>query len=200
MLRCKIKVSPSALLLLALFVLFSSPILLAALLLAALCHELGHYAVLHMTGGTVKEIHITALGVEMKVKSRSGYGTEFLVTLAGPGINLLLAWCLSLLGRKIPVSYLFAGAQAVLGGFNLLPLHPLDGGTMLWTAVAYIWEPYTADRITCCVGLAVALCLTGFALFLLGRMDGTPFLLLAAMGLLWYAVREMGLVKRRRKR
>ena len=198
--RCKIRVSPSALLLLAFFVLFSSPVLLAALLLAALCHELGHYVVLHATGGIVKEINLTALGAEMQVKSRVGYGKEFLITLAGPGVNLLLAWCLSLLGRLMPICYLFAGAQAVLGGFNLLPLRPLDGGTMLWTAVAYFREPYAADRVVCCVGLAVAVCLTAFALFLFGRMGGTPFFLLAALGLLWYAVREMGLVKRPRKR
>ena len=198
--RCKIRVSPSALLLLAFFVLFSSPVLLAALLLAALCHELGHYAVLHATGGSVKEINLTVLGAEMKVKSRTGYGKEFLITLAGPGVNLLAAWCMSLLGRQMPVLYLFAGGQAVLGGFNLLPMYPLDGGTMLWTAVAYFWEPYTADRVARSVGLVFAISLTGFAVFLFGRMGGTPFFLLAALGLLWYAVREIGLVKRRRKR
>ena len=198
--RCKIRVSLSAILLLALFVLFSSPILLAALLLAALCHELGHYVVLHAMGGIVKEINLTASGAEMQVKSRVGYGKEFLITLAGPGINLLLAWCLSLLGRQMPIFYLFSGAQAVLGGFNLLPMHPLDGGTMLWTAVAYFWGPYAADQAVRCVGLAVALCLTAFAVFLFGRMGGTPFFLLSALGLLWYAVREIGLVKRPRKR
>lgn len=185
---------------LAIFVLLSSPVLLAALLLAALCHELGHYAALCVTGGTVKEIHITALGAEMQVESRTGYGGEALITLAGPGINLLLAWCLSLLGRQLPMLDLFAGAQAVLGLFNLLPLRPLDGSTLLWTVVAYIWEPDTADCVVRYVGLCFSLCLTGFALFLLQRMGGTPFFLLAAMGLLWYALREIGLVKRRRKR
>jgi len=188
--RCKIRVSPSAVLLPAFFVLFSSPILLAALLLAALCHELGHYAVLRATGGEIKEIHLTALGAEMKVKSRTGYGGEFLITLAGPTVNLLLAWGLSRLVRLLPTIYLFAGAQAILGGFNLLPMRPLDGSTLLWTVVAYIWEPYTADRVVGCVGMAFSLGLVAFAAFLLGRIGGTPFLLLAALGLLWTAVRE----------
>ena len=41
--RTAIHVSPTAPLLLALFVMVSSPLLLAALLLAAVLHELGHY-------------------------------------------------------------------------------------------------------------------------------------------------------------
>ena len=198
--RCKIRVSPSALVLLAGFVLLSSPMLLSALLLAALCHELGHYAVLHATGGTVREINFTALGAEMKVNSRAGYGGEFLTTLAGPTVNLLLAWLFAALGQRLDLLYLFSGAQAVLGVFNLLPIRPLDGGTLLWTAVAYFTEPYTADRVSALVGFGVALCLTGFSLILLLRVGGTPFFLLAALGLLWYAGREIGLVKRVRKR
>ena len=198
--RCKVKVEPSALLLLAGFVLLSSPVLLAALLLASLSHELGHYAVLRLLGGRVKELYITIFGAEMQVTGRTGYGGEFLTTLAGPLVNLLLAAGFSFLGKWLGVLYLFYGAQAVLGVFNLLPIRPLDGGTLLWTAVAYFTEPYTADRVAALVGFAAALCLTGFALALLLYVGGTPFFLLAAVGLLWYAGREIGLVKRMRKR
>ncbi len=198
--RCKVKIEPSALLLLAGFVLLSSPVLLAALLFAALCHELGHCAVLYFLGGHVKEIHITVFGAEMRVAGRTGYGGEFLTTLAGPAVNLLLALLFAFLGKWYVPLYLFSGTQAVLGVFNLLPIRPLDGGTLLWTAVAYFAEPYTADRAAALVGFGTALCLTGFALLLLLRMGGTPFFLLAAVGLLWYAGREIGLVKRGRKR
>ena len=48
--RTAISVSPTAPLLLALFVMLSSPLLLSALLLAAILHELGHYWVLRMHG------------------------------------------------------------------------------------------------------------------------------------------------------
>lgn len=198
--RCNITVSPSAVCLLALFILLSSPVLLAAILLAALCHELGHYLVLHLLKGNVKEIHITAFGVEMKVKKRVNYAGEFLTTLAGPAVNLLLALLLSRLGRCAEVFYVFSGAQAMLGVFNLLPMQPLDGGTLLWTAAACLTEPYTADRVLSVAGFCTALVLTGFAGVLYVRVGGTPFLLLAAFALLWRGFRELGLVKRRQKR
>ena len=49
--RTRIRVSPGAPALLAVFVWLSSPEVLGAVLLAALCHELGHYAVLRSRGG-----------------------------------------------------------------------------------------------------------------------------------------------------
>ena len=182
------------------FVLLSSPVLLAALLFAALFHELGHYAILRLFKGYVKEIHVTIFGAEMQVKDGAGYGGELLTTLAGPTVNLLLAMMFGYLGKWYAPLYLFSGAQAMLGVFNLLPIRPLDGSALLWIAVAYFTEPYTADRVSAWAGFAAALCLTGFALFLLLRMGGTPFFLLAALGLFRCACREIGLVKRMGKR
>lgn len=48
--RTRIRVSPGAPALLAVFVWLSSPEVLGAVLLAALCHELGHYAALRRRG------------------------------------------------------------------------------------------------------------------------------------------------------
>lgn len=47
--RTRVRVSPGAPALLAVFVWLSSPEVLGAVLLAALCHELGHYAVLRLS-------------------------------------------------------------------------------------------------------------------------------------------------------
>ena len=91
----RIHVSPSAPLLLALFVMLSSPLLLSALLLAALCHELGHYWMLRRMRAGVTAIHVTALGAEMRVSGRLSYGGELLAAAAGPVTNLLLALPLS---------------------------------------------------------------------------------------------------------
>ena len=54
--------SPGAPALLAVFVWLSSPEVLGAVLLAALCHELGHYAALRRRGGWVRAVRISALG------------------------------------------------------------------------------------------------------------------------------------------
>lgn len=46
--------SPTALLLIAVFVAAASPLCLGAVLLAALCHELGHYGALRLCGGRLE--------------------------------------------------------------------------------------------------------------------------------------------------
>ena len=46
--------SPTALLLIAVFVAAASPLCLGAVLLAALCHELGHYGALRLCGGRLR--------------------------------------------------------------------------------------------------------------------------------------------------
>lgn len=68
--RTRIRVSPGAPALLAVFVWLSSPEVLGAVLLAALCHELGHYAALRRRGGWVRAVRISALGAEMQVAGR----------------------------------------------------------------------------------------------------------------------------------
>ena len=110
----------------------SSPLLLSALLLAAILHELGHYWVLRRLHAQVTAIRITALGAEMQVAGRLSYGGALLAAAAGPAVNLALALLLGYGGRLWSPLYLFAGAQLVLGVFNLLPVLPLDGGSLLW--------------------------------------------------------------------
>ena len=68
--RTRIRVSPGAPALLAVFVWLSSPEVLGAVLLAALCHELGHYATLRRRGGSIRAQH-----------RQSGSGTVFIVEL-----------------------------------------------------------------------------------------------------------------------
>ena len=125
----RLRISPGVPLLLAAFVWLASPLLLGAILSAAVCHELGHWLVLRRVGGRIQRLHITVFGAEMQVDDRRiSYGGELLTAAAGPVSNLLLAAAIGLLGRWWEPLYLFAGAQLVLGAFNLLPALPLDGG------------------------------------------------------------------------
>lgn len=179
--RTRIRVSPGAPALLAVFVWLSSPEVLGAVLLAALCHELGHYAALRRRGGWVRAVRISALGAEMQVAGRMSYGGE------------LLAAALGLLGRWWEPLYLLAGAQAVLGCFNLLPILPLDGGRMLWLALCWGTDPFLADRVTQAVSLAAAGLLTVAGAALARR---SPFLLWTAAALLVCAAAPC--IKRRR--
>ena len=72
-------------LLLAAFVWLASPLLLGAILSAAVCHELGHWLVLRRYGGRIQRLHITVFGAEMQVDDRRiSYGGELLTAAAGP--------------------------------------------------------------------------------------------------------------------
>ena len=190
----KIIVSPTVPLLLALFVLLSSPLLLGALLLAALTHELGHCAMLRWLQARVTAVRITALGAEMRIEGRLSYGGEVLAAAAGPAVNLLLAPLLAYGGRLWEMLYLFAGTQLVLGLFNLLPILPLDGGSMLWNLLAWITEPYTADRVMTAIGFGTAAVLTLAAVWAAWQGGGF-FFLLAALGLLWQPLGQIGVAK-----
>ena len=193
----RVTVSPAVPVLLAAFVVLSSPVLLAAILTAALCHEWGHYAALRHFGVRVVRLYISAFGAEMDVGStaRLSYGAEMLAVLAGPGVNLALAMLLGGLGYWWEPGYLFAGAHLVLGVFNLLPAPPLDGGRLVWLMTAWLTEPFTADRVTAAVGVVVSGALAAGGILLTCRAGGSPFLLLGALGLLVTNLREKGLVK-----
>ena len=182
-------VRPSALLTPALFLLLTdTPILLAALLPAALLHELAHYAVLRLCGVRTARFTLTGLGASLYVPElhRLSYGAELLSAAAGPLMNLLLGVLRSLPGREaLP---LVAGAQMVLGVLNLLPVRPMDGGRILWLATAYLTEPYTADRVAAAVGLAASSALLALCLWLVLTTGSGLFLLLGA---LWLAYRSL---------
>ena len=182
-------VRPSALLTPALFLLLTdTPILLAALLPAALLHELAHYAVLRLCGVRTARFTLTGLGASLYVPElhRLSYAAELLSAAAGPLMNLLLWVLLSLTGREELT--LFAGAQMVLGVLNLLPVRPMDGGRILWLATAYLTEPYTADRVAAAVGLAASSALLALCLWLVLTTGSGLFLLLGA---LWLAYRSL---------
>ena len=190
--RSTIRVAPGTVPVLILFVMLASPEGLAVLLLAALCHELGHYLVLRRCGAVVECVSVTPFGVALQLAPRPqlSYGRELVAVAAGPTVNLLLAFTLSALGSLREWAYAAAGAHLVLGVFNLLPVRPLDGGTMLWLAVAWRWDPFVADKVARIIGGAtvLAMCACGVWLW---RQTGTPFLLLGAAGLFpWRELRK----------
>ena len=164
------------------------------LFLACLLHELGHLAMLLLFHRHVQTVSLCGAGALFVPSAACGaYWQDILVSLAGPAVNLLLAAALGLLGRWWEPLYLLAGAQAVLGCFNLLPILPLDGGRMLWLALCWGTDPFLADRVAQAVSLAAAGLLTVAGAALARR---SPFLLWTAAALLVCAAAPC--IKRRR--
>ena len=111
-----------------------APVTLAVLLAAAL-HEGGHLAALAAFGVPVEGVRLGAMGAVIHARgaARLSYGRELCVTLAGPAVNLVCAPLLAALSVRLGWDWglLFAGAHAVLGAYNLLPVAPLDGARSL---------------------------------------------------------------------
>lgn len=154
---------------------------LPLVLLSALCHELGHLAALRLAGAEVELLRLTAFGAEIRADTRYlPYPKEILCTLAGPAVNLVLA----LVFARIAGDYVLAGANLLLGAFNLLPVPSLDGGRALFLLVSWGADPGTADQLCRRVGLGCALGLTALALALTLWHGAGLFLLLGALGTL----------------
>ena len=200
--KTKIFVSPWVVLLLASFVLLSSPLVLSAVLLAALVHELGHYALLRCLGGEIECIRISPFGADMRIRNRErlSYAGEMLAVAAGPTVNILSAFLVAAAGKWADVAYVFAGAQLVLGLFNLLPVLPLDGGTLVWLLAAWLADPFVADRVCRKIGLITLLLLLLGGYLLLHHESGSPFLLIGAAGIVGSCLPQLGLVNKRKRR
>ena len=133
-----IRVQPSAYLMAAVLVLLLPLDWLLAAILAAAFHEMGHLAAIYMAGVRVDSVSIGFPGAQIRT-GPLGNRAEFFCAAAGPAASLLL---LSLC-RFFPK---LAVCALVQGMFNLIPVHPMDGGRMLLCALRRLC-PRWAERI-----------------------------------------------------
>ena len=140
---------------------------LAALLLAAAVHELGHAAVLLRLGQLPRGLRMDLAGLCLRCPPAETEGRELLRTLAGPAAGLLLA--LALRGSGEPFLRLCGETSLALSGMNLLPASCLDGGRLLRSLAVLTLGPLPAERISLALDWA---CILLFAcLGLKGRPD-----------------------------
>jgi Zn-dependent protease len=118
-----------------------SPIAFTALLIAVLfIHEMGHYIGMRAFGyRNVRMFFIPLFGAAVSGQKISAKGyQEAIVTLLGPlpgllvAVALLVAACLPGMNEQLRNYLGWASAMfALINGFNLLPILPLDGGRLL---------------------------------------------------------------------
>lgn len=158
------------------------------LFLFVVLHEFGHALVARSLGYEVEEVALLPFGgVAQLSYVRIGFEprNEAIVAIAGPFVNLLCVFCISVLyGFGMLPNSLYQSCMNVnmwIATFNLLPGLPLDGGRIYRAArsrhVGY--ERATKEAYHMSIGLSAALMFMGlFALF-----SGRPHLGMLVLGL-----------------
>jgi Zn-dependent protease/predicted transcriptional regulator len=151
-------------------------------------HELGHSLVAQAFGVKVHDITLWPIGGVARLSNMPRRPAhEFLISAAGPAVNILLAVMLGVLAFGLigPAQLLRTfttgrGLARLLGGqtaeslvlllalqnvllalFNLVPAFPLDGGRLLRSLLAGFLPFRTATRTASYIGQGVALVLFG---------------------------------------
>jgi Zn-dependent protease len=139
---------------------WSVPILLAFFACVVL-HELGHSFTAMSFGVRVRRILLMPIGgmAEFDAIPRQP-SRELLITLAGPAVNFVIAavlWAgVGFGGADYPADargfgQLLLHANLLMGGFNLLPVFPMDGGrifrALLATRLPYLRATFWAATV-----------------------------------------------------
>lgn len=141
-----------------------------------LLHELAHSVVAKLHGIPVESITLWLFGgVAHLTKSADRPRTEALISVVGPGANIVIAGALFvylyLLGPaneyvEVLGAYLL-GANLILAIFNLMPGLPLDGGQLLRSAVWAITRNREKGTVFASLGgcgVAILVCAGGVSL------------------------------------
>lgn len=136
-------VSPAFALAAALIYLLDGQGIFALAVVSAAVHELGHYLTLCAFGARPYLLRLEITGAAMYFdEGRLSYGRELVAALAGPLAGLLLAFAAAFCG-----AHALSGVSLLLSVFNLLPIGGLDGGRILYAALAMLTDPERALRV-----------------------------------------------------
>jgi Zn-dependent protease len=172
-------------------------ILVGVVFAAVVIHEFGHAGMAAALNIPSRRIVLTFFGGYVQFARQPKHGwQEIAVSAAGPGANLasyiLVASLTPLLAPTMSpgdIGFLnalstFGFISLLLGLFNLLPGHPLDGGSILRAALTYIMPRTSARIITAVTGLVIAAGLIAYAIW--GQLLWTAFIA-ALLGLAAWA-------------
>ncbi|MFX4300328.1 M50 family metallopeptidase [Pseudosulfitobacter pseudonitzschiae] len=149
-------------------------IIFAGLILASITlHEFGHILMARRLGHETGDINLNAMGGLATIKSNTmPPKDEFLVSIAGPAVNLIIASAIFLLFLIVDaaddtlmefVIMTAIATNVVLLVFNMLPVFPMDGGRVLRSLMAIPFGLYAGTLIALSVGVVILVPMTIYA-------------------------------------
>lgn len=189
----RIRVSAGAIFLLSVLYFFGGFISLAALLLAAAAHELGHIIIIKLLGGGIKYLRFEASGMCMSLCGINSAASEAAALLAGPAAGLIFALICAHYGSETANRVLLecAGYGILLTAYNMLPALPLDGGRAAFVMLSGAFGRERAEKIIWYLGFITGLSLSAAGLVLLGKEFGTALMIAG----IWILIAQTGIVK-----
>jgi Zn-dependent protease/CBS domain-containing protein len=148
------------------------------LFICVVIHELSHSLTSTWMGYPVEDIVLLPLGGVSQIEEMpEGPGEEFLMAIAGPLSNIIIAFILGLLSLLTPTS-VFNGLRRIatdpmglgwqdtlpylivtnitLAAFNLIPAFPMDGGRVLRSLLATVMPQTQATDVAVRIGQGFA--------------------------------------------
>lgn len=177
-----------------------------ALFVCVVLHELGHSLTAMHFGGEVSSITLLPIGGMANMsKMPEKPKEEFLVSAAGPMVNVVIAGLLwiyisvispmdfeamefeTITARNFPLMLL--GANLFIVAFNLIPAFPMDGGRLFRSALSIKMSRLKATRIAKDIGQVFAI------IFILAGLFINPFLVVIGFFILLGAKGEYEMIK-----
>jgi Zn-dependent protease/CBS domain-containing protein len=172
-----------------------------------LLHELGHSLAAIKLGGKVQSITLLPIGgmahiSEMPEKPRE----EFLISAAGPMVNIIIAGILWLYLAISPGNiadmefevitannfiFMLLAANLFIVAFNLIPAFPMDGGRLFRSALSIKMDRLKATRIAKDIGQIFAI------IFIFAGFFINPFLIIIGLFIFLGAKGEYEMMKYR---
>ncbi|WP_206352320.1 site-2 protease family protein [Tautonia rosea] len=208
------------LLMMAVLVVFSqglgAVLVVSALFGCVVLHELGHALMARRYGIPTEDITLYPIGGVARLhRMPRAPGAELLIALAGPAVNVVLALMLlamgGLLGMLAPglaagsIGALLADllmVNAILAGFNLIPIFPMDGGRVLRALLSSQIGRLRATEIAAAIGQGLAI-FAGIGCLVAMVVTGSPILLMQVVlaAFIFLAARsELGQVRAEEQR
>lgn len=161
---------------------------------AVVLHELAHLLTAHLLKIKIAEVQLWPFGGQAQLEDYLALEPEreILLAISGPLFSLSLAG-LSYFTDIFQASswrMVFVNTNLILGGFNLLPALPLDGGHVLQAVLARVLGYRRANQCMSALGMFLGIGISAAGVYLGTAGFSGINLILVGLFLFWAAYRE----------